>query len=233
VQGSTRGCFTESAGAKVAVTKGSGQKWHDHLTASAHTCNCHSCTACANCCSPLCCVQVDCEPDYEPCSGTVCRIDEFCAGGRSCRPNNCKERQQYACPTDTSPLRSVTCINATFTDCYSSQHFNCSIGTGAALISCGLNPQASSSAELATWLVGNKVRVAQCVSISAGGAGHLCYDNLLQALHVQHTVTAEQAYRTATECVRRLPVWSFWQSAAQLRLHASQQTSTRPTARAH
>eukprot|EP00882_Tetradesmus_deserticola_P008578 GHRQ01009046.1.p1 GENE.GHRQ01009046.1~~GHRQ01009046.1.p1 ORF type:complete len:170 (+),score=20.43 GHRQ01009046.1:165-674(+) len=98
--------------------------------------------------------QVDCQPDYEQCSGVACRLDEFCANGKVCRPNTCKERQQYACPADTSPLRSVTCFNASFTDCYSSQHFNCSIGPAAAQLSCTLMPQQSSGAT--PWLQHSK-----------------------------------------------------------------------------
>jgi hypothetical protein len=158
-----------------------------------------------------CCLQVDCEPDYEQCNGVVCRLDEFCAGGRRCRPNNCRERQQYACPTDTSPLRSVTCVNATFTDCYESQHFNCSIGGSATLISCSLKPQQSSSAEPAFGRLRSQVRPAhscECVDSAAvysglflpvhqmdrkpfaglqssvsGGCLHSCLESMLRSCH--------------------------------------------------
>ncbi|KAF6264918.1 hypothetical protein COO60DRAFT_1481387 [Scenedesmus sp. NREL 46B-D3] len=89
--------------------------------------------------------QVTCQPDYEQCSGVACRLDEFCSNGKVCRPNTCKERQQYACPADTSPLRLLR-VTA----------FNCSIGTGAAQTSCTLQPQESSSAKLAAMLPGSK-----------------------------------------------------------------------------
>jgi hypothetical protein len=119
---------------------------------------------------PCAAVQVDCEPDYEHCSGVVCRLDEFCAAGKFCRPNTCKKRQQYACPADTSPLRSVTCANATFTDCYSSQNFNCSIGTGATHVSCSLKAQTSSGTMPKIWRLSSQVRTPSCVQSHIPGA---------------------------------------------------------------
>jgi hypothetical protein len=119
------------------------------LTAVALSCHCCSFRV----------LQVDCEPDYEHCSGVVCGLDEFCADGRTCRPNNCKERQRYMCPADTSPLRSVACINSTFTDCYLSQHFNCSIGPGTAQTSCTLKPEANSAGKPAAWRLSSQVRL--------------------------------------------------------------------------
>jgi hypothetical protein len=171
VQGSTRGCATQPAEAKAALFKLSGQQLYQHPNASRPSHSKPHCMRRLLLCaysSSRCCMQVDCEPDYEQCSGTVCRLDEFCAGGRICKPNNCKERQQYACATDTSPLRSVTCVNATFTECYESQHFNCSIGASATVTSCSLKSQQSSSARPAAWLPGSKVRPPMlCLSYSA------------------------------------------------------------------
>lgn len=88
--------------------------------------------------------RVGCEPNLELCAGVACELSEFCAG-RNCKPNTCKDRRAFACPADGSQLRSVECESSIYTDCYRSDHFNCSLGPSASAVSCSAAAAESSA----------------------------------------------------------------------------------------